>query len=526
MQEKTGKEKCSTILSCNAKEDTQEIKLDIDDSNKDVKSEAAKIGNTQRKLFESTAYTTEEKPKLRTLLHTESDSDCPKYLCTDELKLYVGTWNVGGKSPSMDLDLEDWVQTSKPVDIYVFGFQEVVPLNAGNVLSNGDTIPTTKWDAIIRRTLNRKSNPLTGRNSYSVPCSPATHQDSVSEVLYPDQSNLNPELSDQISVTNVKREKQQHRILISGAGSTTPTPKDHNSLHKLLKSLVDSDRHYSCPSSPGDTIVSSVDRRSRKRRSDFVRIASKQMVGIFISIWIRRELRRKVRALRVSCVGCGIMGYLGNKGAISVSLSIHETSLCFVCSHLASGNKERDEARRNSHVTEILRRTKFPCSRSQSLPGLKLPKTISEHDRIIWFGDLNYRILSLDYCVMKSLLEQENWKALLEKDQLKIELGAGRVFEGWSEGSIGFAPTYKYCNNSDEYYAACVAGAEKGRAPAWCDRILWYGKDLRQITYVRTESQFSDHRPVKAVFSLKCELFEKLNPPLRIQQRPRRIITC
>lgn len=42
-------------------------------------------------------------------------------------------------------------------------------------------------------------------------------------------------------------------------------------------------------------------------------VASKQMVGIFLTIWVRSELRNDVKNIKVSCVGRGLMGYLGNK---------------------------------------------------------------------------------------------------------------------------------------------------------------------------------------------------------------------
>lgn len=38
-----------------------------------------------------------------------------------------------------------------------------------------------------------------------------------------------------------------------------------------------------------------------------------------------------------------------------------------------------------------------------------------------------------------------------------------------------------------------------------CDRILWYGRGLSQLSYVRGESRFSDHRPVYSVFSAEVE---------------------
>lgn len=38
-----------------------------------------------------------------------------------------------------------------------------------------------------------------------------------------------------------------------------------------------------------------------------------------------------------------------------------------------------------------------------------------------------------------------------------------------------------------------------------CDRILWYGRGLHQLSYVRGESRFSDHRPVYSIFLAEVE---------------------
>ncbi|KAJ0694684.1 putative Endonuclease/exonuclease/phosphatase superfamily [Helianthus annuus] len=46
---------------------------------------------------------------------------------------------------------------------------------------------------------------------------------------------------------------------------------------------------------------------------------------------------------------------------------------------------------------------------------------------------MTYRI-ALSYRSAKALLEMQNWRALLEKDQLRIEQRRGRVFQGWNEG--------------------------------------------------------------------------------------------
>lgn len=47
-------------------------------------------------------------------------------------------------------------------------------------------------------------------------------------------------------------------------------------------------------------------------------IASKQMVGIFLTIWVRKELVQHIGHLRICCISRGIMGYLGNKVVLKI----------------------------------------------------------------------------------------------------------------------------------------------------------------------------------------------------------------
>ena len=66
------------------------------------------------------------------------------------------------------------------------------------------------------------------------------------------------------------------------------------------------------------------------------------------------------------------------QGSISISMSLHKTSFCFVCSHLTSGQKEGDELRRNFDVMEILKKTRFP--RVRGMGDQNSPQTIMEHE--------------------------------------------------------------------------------------------------------------------------------------------------
>lgn len=233
--------------------------------------------------------------------------------------------------------------------------------------------------------------------------------------------------------------------------------------------------------------------------SPFVRIISKQMVGTFITIWVRRSLRKHIQNLEVSTVGVGVMGYIGNKGSISVSMSIYQTLFCFVCAHLTSGEREVDTVKRNADVQEIHRRTQF-----HSLSTIGLTRTILDHKRIIWLGDLNYRI-DLPFEKTIELIVKKDWSTLAERDQLKRELRKGHVFEGWHENSLNFPPTYKYELNSDKY---CGEDSEVGRRnPAWCDRVLSFGNGMRQLSYSRAELKLSDHRPVTASYLVEVEVW-------------------
>lgn len=52
---------------------------------------------------------------------------------------------------------------------------------------------------------------------------------------------------------------------------------------------------------------------NNSRGARYCLAASKQMVGIFLCVWVRAGLMRHLTSLKVSCVGRGIMGYIGNK---------------------------------------------------------------------------------------------------------------------------------------------------------------------------------------------------------------------
>ncbi|ONM04703.1 Type IV inositol polyphosphate 5-phosphatase 9 [Zea mays] len=297
---------------------------------------------------------------------------------TVKYRVFAGTWNVGGLAPPDDLDLEDWLDTKNDsYDIYVLGFQEIVPLNARNVLGPKQRRAAMKWQLLIGDALNSTRHGAAGMHG-------------------------------------------------QGQGGA-----------------------FRC-------------------------LMSKQMVGIFVSVWTRSSLCRHVRHPGVCSVGAGVLGRLGNK---------------------VRSKQSRTRARH----------TRGRRSHRHADDGVSTCAT-----RVVLLGDLNYRI-AMDDDEARQLVRARKWGMLLEGDELLLELSSGRQFHGWHEGHVTFAPTYKYSRNSDHLHWCAdgvAAGREKQhRAPAWCDRILWRGKGMKQVRYERCGCyRLSDHRPVRALFHAVCEL--------------------
>ena len=52
-----------------------------------------------------------------------------------------------------------------------------------------------------------------------------------------------------------------------------------------------------------------------KAKGGYVKVAGRQMAGVYVTVWVRRSLRRHVHGVKACVVGCGIMGFLGNKAS-------------------------------------------------------------------------------------------------------------------------------------------------------------------------------------------------------------------
>ncbi|XP_034034196.1 synaptojanin-1 isoform X2 [Thalassophryne amazonica] len=346
-----------------------------------------------------------------------------KYTRPKKIRVCVGTWNVNGGKQFRSIafrnqTLNDWLldapqkaghpefqdNKSNPIDIFAIGFEEMVELNAGNIVS-ASTTNQKLWAAELQKNISR----------------------------------------------------------------------DHK----------------------------------------YVLLASEQLVGVCLFVFIRPQHAPFIRDVAVDTVKTGMGGATGNKGGVAIRLLFHTTSICFLCSHFAAGQSQVKE--RNDDYSEITRRLSFPMGR-----------LLYSHDYVFWCGDFNYRI-NLPNEEVKELIKQQNWDALTAGDQLLEQKNSGLVFRGFIEGNLDFAPTYKYDLFSDDYDTS-----EKCRTPAWTDRILWkrrkwnFDKTAEEMNvvgatsasggkgespelpwtpgtlkyYGRAELKTSDHRPVVSIMDV------------------------
>ncbi|XP_056140392.1 synaptojanin-1 [Lampris incognitus] len=413
-------------LKDGARSVTRTIQNNFFDSSKQEAIDILRLGST---------LNSDLADKARALLTTSSLYASPrvllgmcqnyrKYTRPKQIRVCVGTWNVNGGKQFRSIafrnqTLNDWLldapkkaghpefQDSKanPIDIFAIGFEEMVELNAGNIVS-ASTTNQKLWAAELQKNISR----------------------------------------------------------------------DHK----------------------------------------YVLLASEQLVGVCLFVFIRPQHAPFIRDVAVDTVKTGMGGATGNKGGVAIRLLFHTTSICFLCSHFAAGQSQVKE--RNDDYNEITRRLTFPMGR-----------LLYSHDYVFWCGDFNYRI-SLPNEEVKDLIRQQNWDALTSGDQLLDQKNAGLVFRGFIEGNLDFAPTYKYDLFSEDYDTS-----EKCRTPAWTDRVLWkrrkwnFDKTAEEMNvvgaasstadseddpeyqwspgalkyYGRAELKTSDHRPVVAVIDVE-----------------------
>ncbi|KAK9391693.1 phosphatidylinositol 4-5-bisphosphate 5-phosphatase A [Crotalus adamanteus] len=237
---------------------------------------------------------------------------------------------------------------------------------------------------------------------------------------------------------------------------------------------------------------------------NFVLVSTVRMQGVILFVFAKYYHLPFLQNIQTDCTRTGLGGYWGNKGGVSVRLAIFGHMVCFLNCHLPA-HMEKAEQRKEDFTT-ILHLQQFE---GPSANG------ILDHDLVFWFGDLNFRIDSLDIRYVKYAIDNSILHQLWEKDQLNIAKTTWPILKGFQEGFLNFPPTFKFDVGTNMYDTSA-----KKRKPAWTDRILWKIKSgghpvhsgrssggnltVTQLCYCsHMEYTVSDHKPVVSVFAVQ-----------------------
>ncbi|KAF9932022.1 hypothetical protein FBU30_009086 [Linnemannia zychae] len=250
---------------------------------------------------------------------------------------------------------------------------------------------------------------------------------------------------------------------------------------------------------------------------NFKLLECSNLVGLFSCVFVRDKEWDNIRSewTHVDMVKTGLKGYHGNKGGIATRFIIDDTSISFVNCHLAAGQSHTRQ--RNTDAANILKKLSHPNPVVSS--GTVHPEVFwfgdgtmaMDHEICFLSGDLNYRI-DVKFSEAVGRIQAQDWAYLHLHDQLlqQKQKNPQFVLRAFNESELRFAPTYKYDPGTDIYDTS-----SKHRTPAWCDRILWRGRHVKQLFYKRNECRVSDHRPISGGFIVSVK---------RIDEAQRRVV--
>jgi inositol polyphosphate 5-phosphatase INPP5B/F len=169
-------------------------------------------------------------------------------------------------------------------------------------------------------------------------------------------------------------------------------------------------------------------------------MAEQQLIGLFLMIYAAPSVAEDVRFVSTTSVGTGLMGYMGNKGAVTARLVLGETTrLVFVNCHLAAGADKAALDRRNWDSAQINTRTRFDPVEAPIGPANSSGEGIGDEDFAFWFGDLNYRLEGIPGDDVRRLLtlhtRNEYDISLLASEKDEVNPEDGQTSDGNAKSS-------------------------------------------------------------------------------------------
>ncbi|KAI5917460.1 type II inositol-1,4,5-trisphosphate 5-phosphatase [Camillea tinctor] len=269
-----------------------------------------------------------------------------EYVRPHRIRIKVGTWNVAN-CPGTDKDLANW---------FVDGdkFESDSDARIANIsLSESETIGD--------ESSSRKSGSKAASNS----------------------STLGGD----------EQESQEAREVAEEEPAVKLMGGDKIGLYVLgLQEMVDLNLVRQSFFSDPSTIAKWQDALEAALPKGYTLVACQQLVGLLLLIYASPEVAPTISNESTTSVGTGILGYMGNKGAITSRLILGETTrLVFINCHLASGHDQASLDRRCWDYNKIVSQTKFAPVTSFGVEENDEEK-LGEEDFAFFFGDLNFRL--------------------------------------------------------------------------------------------------------------------------------------
>ncbi|KAG6820311.1 hypothetical protein H0H93_002398 [Arthromyces matolae] len=178
------------------------------------------------------------------------------------------------------------------------------------------------------------------------------------------------------------------------------------------------------------------------KKGPYQLLAKERMMGIYLAIFVHRDVRPFVRGTSRSAVTAGLIGgRVGNKGGVGITINLDGTTLLFLNAHLAA-----HEGKINHRLANLLK-IKNELAVDDFLPNdderMMAEDITDKFDYTFLCGDLNFR-LDISRLHADWLVSRKEYAQALAFDQLTNLMKSGQAFVGFREAAINFPPTFKY----------------------------------------------------------------------------------
>ncbi|GAB9476673.1 hypothetical protein Gpo141_00013733 [Globisporangium polare] len=442
-----------------------------------------------RDASNNSSTTDESSSEVEAYTEDEDPAKAPK------LKIFTGSWNMAAKDPFADekgqyvgdamaaLSLAEFLPPG--YDLYVLGTQEKVTKHLSSaVLARLNSMAKAQGGSSSLRYIRL------GLNAQPMECKSAKPSSSASSVPPSPVANHRPRRANNSDFNSSFISDSVLRASSFGLTSSSFVSSSCSGIGGLSSSCIDSEA--TATKTKDSEALPGTPKTHRQHRSacevrgrgDGAFLHSK---STSIAIYVAEHLKSSIEVLRVGAHKFSLTS--GSKGGLAVMLRVAgDQTITLVNCHLEAN---RPALRRQQLATLV---TKLPKAMGfdEDDDGKMNLATCSDH--VIWMGDFNYRIHSLDGETVLKLLGSNRHMELHDRydsmqDDVAFVSGMQRFKEPRKWPS--FYPTYKKLPNRP----SCVpiennpawplqvyrvrykepfykGGRVKARVPGWCDRIL------------------------------------------------------